>query len=63
MKCVPEPIYLTVREEEEDRQKESDDTVRGMYVQKKKITGGENELETQQQIGHYYIGQYAYIGQ
>ncbi len=36
MKCVPEPIYLTVREEEEDRQKESDDTVRGMYVQKKK---------------------------
>lgn len=25
--------------------------------------GGGNEPETQQQIGQYYMGQYAYIGQ
>lgn len=61
LKCVPEPIHLTAREEE-DRQKECDDTVWRMYVQW--ITGRrEKEPGTQQQIGQCYIGQYAYIGQ
>ncbi len=45
LKCVPKPVYLTVKEDEEDRQKECDDTVWRMYVQQ--ITEGrENELNT-----------------
>lgn len=55
----PNPLHLTGREEE-DRQKERDDTLWRIYVDHR---GGGNELETQQQIGQYYIGQNAYIGQ